>query len=169
MRRVTDVVAALGLIASGGLILSTLLPGAPFLPSWIVFLFFPAALAVHWRSAVVSSRLRRRGLSVARLARRLPSWPVAGLLCCFGLTVVTFVMLFVEVRGEPKIVDGRYVLSNHGEYIPVSRDEYLHAVSLSERAFGSLFVVFFAVAVLVGRALPNERLRGPRPRQAPMR
>jgi hypothetical protein len=54
-----------------------------------------------------------------------------------------------RIGGQPTMSGGHYYLNDHGDFIPVTRAAYWHALVLQQRIFTLGPGVFFALGVLV--------------------
>ncbi len=152
LRRDADFVfklSAFGLAAELVIALTTVLPSAPVIPQWPVFVLFPGIFVVHLRSVTILSRRRGHRLELRDLLRGLPT---VVRLAFVGLFIVAwFVALtsILHIGGQPKEVHGHYYLNDHGSLIPVTHSEYLHALVLQQRIFTLIPAVFYALGVIV--------------------
>jgi hypothetical protein len=129
---------------------STLAPGAPVVPQWPQFLLFPIALVVHF-SSILRATPERGRLGWRQFLSFLAGAPTALLTAFIGLFIG--VVLVVEpsingLSGQPTISGGHYYLNNHGDFLPVTRAVYEHALVLQQRIFTLVPSVFFALGVL---------------------
>jgi hypothetical protein len=85
----------------------------------------------------------------------VPPVAIGAFVAFFVLAWAVSYTSIAESRGQPTERAGRYYLNDHGDYIPVSHVEYLHAQVLSERSFSLIPSAFFALGVLVN--LPRRR------------
>ncbi len=139
---------------------STLLPGAPVVPSAFAFVLFPLVFVVHARTVWAAVRASRDIKSGARirfsdLFDGLPRMAIAVFVAFFVAIWFASGPWITESRGQPTERAGHYYLNDHGDYIPVSYDEYRHAQVLAERTFTLIPSVFFAFGVLMN--LPRRR------------
>jgi hypothetical protein len=95
--------------------------------------------------------------------RGVPPVAIGAFVAFFLLAWAVSYTSITEGRGQPTERAGRYYLNDHGDYIPVSHSEYLHAQALSERSFSLIPGVFFALGVLVNlpRIRTTEATRSP--------
>jgi hypothetical protein len=155
--------AFVGTIYSAGVVGWLLLPGDRPVPTvvWLVaflglFPVFGSAVFFanrHWRGRAELARpaLKRPGLVVVVAIGTLVALMVTAL-------VLTVVAPLPEVPpGQPQIVDGRYVLNNHGTVTSVSRQEYLRALEAGQRGFAALALLFYQLAALI-IGMTGERL-----------
>jgi hypothetical protein len=138
------------------------LPVAIWMPAFVgVFPGFAAALGFL---IVESPRLRQMtstGLVPVAVARLLlTSWrrrsTVDIVTVALPILVVATLVLLVhgthpwdDLPGQPDIVNGQYVLNNHGSLTPVSRQEYLRASEGVSEFFLAGAMVFYMVSGLV--------------------
>jgi hypothetical protein len=146
LRKLSLALGTGGLVCSVAIAASTLLPAAPILPVWPVYLLVALAIIVHIRSAWISAH-RRQG--VADLLAGVPQWAVIAYYVWFVVAGVLGYASLRESRGQPTKIDHQYYLNNHGRYTLVTHAEYLHAQVVDQRTFSLLPSVFFLLAVLV--------------------
>jgi hypothetical protein len=113
---------------------STALPGAPVLPLGLVFVLFPLVFVVHARTVWAGVHGGRR-MKMSDILSGVPPVAIGAFVAFFVLAWAVSYTSIAESRGQPTERAGRYYLNDHGDYIPVSHVEYLHAQVLSERSF----------------------------------
>jgi hypothetical protein len=117
--------------------------------------FFVGAIAINFRTVFV---LRRRGIRNQKDVYKLAPFPLIAL---FGVVFAAgWLNGFASIhalRGQPIKVDGRYVLNDHGSYIPVSKTEWDHAHALQLRLFSGGGAVFYCLALVANVAVLNYR------------
>jgi hypothetical protein len=120
------------------------------LPVWLVafvgvFPVYGVALALarhYWRAGDTSGRSW-----LAAPDRVVVAALIIVVAAVVAVLVSTVVTPYVEVPpGQPEVVDGRYVLNNHGTVTSVSREAYLHALETGQRGFVEIAWVFYVVA-----------------------
>jgi hypothetical protein len=141
--------SAFGLAAELAIALTTVLPNAPVVPQWPVFLLFPGIFVVHLRSVRVLSRRRGRRLNVRELLRGVPLVLRAAFVALFLLAWVVGLASILHIGGQPREIQGRYFLDDHGALIPATHGEYLHALVLQQRIFTLIPAVFYALGIIV--------------------
>jgi hypothetical protein len=115
--------------------------------SWVLPVFGSALLLAkrYWRQGAGATSVRPAGR-----ARGRPTTVVRILLAALATLIVAVLALVVLVPkgpdlppGQPMIVDGQYVLADHGSLAPVSRQVYLQALEAGQLGFTSIAVVFY--------------------------
>jgi hypothetical protein len=135
---------------------STFAPAAPVLPQWPQFLLFPLIFVVHF-SSVLRVRPERRGWPGAlngllrgwAFVKELPPVLVIGFIVLFIGAWLAMMVSIASIGGQPTMSGGRYYLNDHGDFIPVTKIAYDHALVLQQRIFTLGPSVFFALGVLV--------------------
>lgn len=129
--------------------LSTILPGAPFLPEWVVFPLLLGAILVHSRTValvMVQPPKRRRLNEVMKFLPRPTRWAfTAAAVASWGLLVA----LLLGAVGGPTQSDGHFYLNDHGVLIPVSHAGYVAEQLRIQRIFSLCAALFFGAAVVV--------------------
>jgi len=97
---------------------------------------------------VISSRKRlgaRPGL--AALRENFPAWLIAAAGALTIYAIVNFVLFAVHgLGGTPAIVDGKYVLQNHGHLVrEIGRAEFLQAKVMELRGFSGHWMIFYFI------------------------
>jgi hypothetical protein len=135
---------------------STLAPDAPLLPQWPQFLLFPLIFVVHFSSVLRITPERggwRESLNgLVRgwaFVRELPPLLVIGFVVLFIGAWLAMMVSIGSIGGQPTMSGGRYYLNDHGDFIPVTKAAYDHALVLQQRIFTLGPSVFFALGVLV--------------------
>jgi hypothetical protein len=159
--------AIIGAAYSGGLIGWLSLPGDRPVPTIVWITAFVGMFPV-WGAALLGSRKRWSRPSVAAAdvfaSVRRPTDTVVGIMAVLvALAVLVLVLTCVGPwtampPGQPVIVDGRYVLNNHGDITPISREEYLRYSEAGQRGFVGLALLFYLGAALIV-AMTAGRLR----------
>jgi hypothetical protein len=141
-----------------------LLPGDRPVPTAVWIVAFAGIFPVFGSAILLNKRYWRRGSASPVIWPAI--WPAMDVLkrpavfvrAIFAILVVLIVVTLVVVvlvpdstvpPGDPGIVDGQYVLNNHGSLHVVSRQVYLHALEAGQLAFTSIAMVFYLVAGLV--------------------
>ncbi len=148
-----------------------LLPGDRPLPGPVWTAAFTGAVPVFVAEVVLAKRYWSRGAALGGPtlpAARQPGRPPTVVRVLFAVLVTLIVVILVLVviasnaspvpPGSPEIVDGQYVLNNHGSLTPVSQREYMHVLEVWEMGFTSIAMVFYLAAALAV-LMTGERLR----------
>jgi hypothetical protein len=128
--------------------LSTVLPGAPFLPDWTVFPLMLGVILVHFRTVGLSlarPRGRRKVKEVLKLLSRRAQWAYT------AAAVVTWILILVLLfgaTGQPTQSNGHFYLNNHGSLMPVSHADYVSEQLRLQRIFSLGAAWFFGAAVI---------------------
>jgi hypothetical protein len=140
MRKVVAIVAAPGFLAGisifiasfFGLTIDRLGASAVLLHVGIFALFLPLVIVERWSKGVDPFGGRPRWV--------VRSIKILGLLC----VVVFFVFLALSHAASPEIIDGAYVLNNHGKIIGyISEKDYLFLKGWELRLFASGWMFFY--------------------------
>lgn len=147
-----------------------LLPGDRPVPGPVWTAAFTCAIPVFGAAVVMAKRYWRRGAAPGGLtlpAARPPARPptVVRVLFAVLITLIVVILTLVVIvssaspvpPGSPEIVDGQYVLNNHGSLTPVSRQEYMHTLEVWQMGFTSIAMVFYLTAALAV-LMTGERL-----------
>jgi hypothetical protein len=109
-----------------------------------VFLLLLPMVALEWRG------LNERTFFWSGFTDPMPNWvgpaiKVMGLFC-----IAHFVMFLVQSRGaSPEIIDGQYVLNNHGQIVrALTSSEYLRLKGAELRLFASGWMFFYFVPTM---------------------
>ncbi|HET9656614.1 MAG TPA: hypothetical protein VFP72_14750 [Kineosporiaceae bacterium] len=164
---------------------STFVPGYPVLPIALIvllfvfgiFLLLPGALEVQQEvrelaatqqaaasgptegnvfrryDAEMAQQQERRDVLLARIPTPAMAFTVAMGMAGAGLAVSSF----VQLRGNPEVIDGRYYSNSHGVLTSLSLAEYHHQLGLHVRAFGGIALVMLlasAALTFVGSGGP---------------
>lgn len=167
-RQTRRTAAWVGVVIGGATVVSTYLPGAPYVPDAVWVILFISIFPI-FGSVVMEMAKRQRGRPRRRwndftgltneyynrrwdhFRRTLRSVPPA---LRYGIPLAAVLlwgsMMFgiTSLQGQPEIHNGRYFLNDHGSLIPVDRAGYEHGLALQERLFASgatLFLGFAAV------------------------
>jgi hypothetical protein len=144
-------------LAAVGVVISSLLPGAPFFPSWFFWLPFPLVFVVHVRSVLVTQRLSGAALLPYLRLRPPLLLAVVGVLVVFCFGVGSYSI--DTSQGASERHGDKYYIRDHTVLTRVSRTTYLHQVAVEERIFGGISAIFFLAGVLI-----NTPVRRPRPK-----
>lgn len=160
------VVSTLGLVADIAIAVSTVLPGAPVLPLSAPFVLFPGIFLVHiWSIVLLRPALRERRGWMRRPRLRDLLAASGAPPPALGVFVVYFVAIWLlglltltAIHGSPSHIDAHYYVNNHGTRTAVSRETYLHAETLTQRAFSLIPSAFYALGVLLNgpRAIAGD-------------
>jgi hypothetical protein len=145
--------AAVGVVASAALFVSTFPSGGPFAPDWTIWPVFVGCIAIHLPA------IRIRGGFELRLA----DTPRAVLVPAAVVGVCAFVLApqtAVTARGNPERHGRGYYLRNHTELTRVSRAEYRYAERKLQRGFSGIALVFYLVAIILQSRRPAAGPRG---------
>jgi hypothetical protein len=162
-RRFLAVVSACGLIASTavyvgsylGLTMNSLAQRAIILHVG-VFLFLLPMFALEWRG------LNERTFFWKGFAETMPTWVVPAIKVIGLFCMAHFVVFLVQSRmASPEIVNGEYVLNNHGQIVRVlTHGEYLRLKGAELRLFASAWMFFYFVPTMYWwfpRNIANQR------------
>jgi hypothetical protein len=148
VRKLLAVASACGLVASTviyvgsfvGLTMNELSQRAVIFHVGVFVLLLPI-FALEWRG------LKNRKFFWNGFAAPMPTWVVPAVkvlgLFCMG----NFLVFLVQSHmASPEIIDGQYVLNNHGQIVAIlSHSEYLHLKAAELRLFGSGWMFFYFV------------------------
>ncbi len=152
-------VAVAGLAIDLLIAASTLAPNAPLLPQWPQFVLFPLIFVVHFSSVLRFTSDRGRP-KWRELRRGLPPGTIVAFIVLFVVAWLVLMVSIGQIGGQPTMSGGHYYLTDHGDFIPVTRAAYRHALVLQQRIFTLGPGVFFALGVLVHwprrRARPDD-------------
>lgn len=155
--------AFVGAFYSAGVVGWLLLPGDRPVPALVWLVAFLGSFPVFGSALFVARRDWRGGVGTGRPALKRPGVVVVGVVVTLAALVVTALVLTVvaplpEVPpGQPEIVHGRYVLNNHGNMTPISRQEYLRVLEAGQRVFAAFALLFYLLAALIV-GITGERL-----------
>jgi hypothetical protein len=155
MRLLVLRLAAVGAALSAVVVGTTLVPGGPFVPDWVIWPLFIGCLAVH--------------LPALRGGARLRPTPRALVVPAAVLAVSAFALAMQAVltsRGNPERHGNAYFLRDHTELTRVSRSEYRYAERKEERLFAGIALVFYLAAITLQFRKP---VAGSHDREAPGR
>jgi hypothetical protein len=128
--------------------LSTVLPGAPFLPDWIVFPLMLGVILVHFRAVGLSMarlRGRRKVKEVLKLLPRRARWAYTA---AAVVSWVLIVVLLFGADGQPTQSHGHFYLNHHGSLTPVSHAVYVSEQLRLQRIFSLCAAWFFGAALI---------------------
>lgn len=85
--------------------------------------------------------------TLAEICAAFPKWVVGLGLCIFAYAFVNFALFMIEaISGSPSIVNGKFVLLNHGTFIrELSAAEYSTLKANEVRGFSGHWLVFYFV------------------------
>jgi hypothetical protein len=155
--------AFVGATYSAGVVGWLLLPGDRPVPISVWSVAILGCFPVFGSALFVARRQWRVGAGTGGPALKRPNAVVVGVIVTFAALVVTALVLTVvaplpEVPpGQPQIVDGRYVLNNHGNVTPISRQEYLRALEAGQLGSAGIAPFFYLSAALI-IGITGERL-----------
>jgi hypothetical protein len=159
-----------GAIAGFTVVISTFLPGSPFISEGVVIplaflLIFPLFGSVVIQGVRRQSKLRWKASTNAdynrawnRTITRLRRTPKPLLV---GIPVLVLGMWFVGIisiassQGQPVHDGNSYYLDDHGSHIPVTRAGYDTAVDRDERGWGAWATIFLVLASLGSSEMAN--------------
>lgn len=135
-------------------------------PLWVLAYIgvFPVGAAAVLKARMLWSRRMSSAAVEASTALRHPARAVISIIAV--IAVLALVALIATALGpgtdappgQPEIVDGRYVLNNHGDITAISRVEYLHYTEAGQRGFLAGALIFYLVAALIV-AMTVDRLQ----------
>lgn len=128
--------------------LSTVLPGAPFLPDWIVFPLMVGAGLIHYRTVALSMarpRGRRMLTDVLKLLPPRARWTYTAVAV---VTWILIVVLLFGATGQPTQSHGHFYLTDHGSTMPVSHADYVSERLRLQRIFSLGAAWFFGAALI---------------------
>jgi hypothetical protein len=168
LRRLRVTAALLGSGVGMAVVTTTLLPGAPWVPGWLVTVLFILTFPVFGSTVIERHVEERRRLAdkplIGRWRYRLPrpdsKWPpeqIAGapfrVAVVVGLSVVTLWSLtlsgIVLSKGQPHLVNGHYFADSHGNLTALTKAGYDYQVALMQRTFASISAAFMLVATVL--------------------
>lgn len=155
--------AFVGAAYSAGIVGWLLLPGDRPVPMLMWSVAFVGLFPVFGSALLVARRYWREGMGTGTPTLWRPGAVVVGVLATLAALVVAGLVLTAVAPappvppGAPEVVDGRYVLNNHGSLTPVSRRVYLRVLEAWQLGFVSIAFLFYLVAALVVGAT-GERL-----------
>jgi lysylphosphatidylglycerol synthetase-like protein (DUF2156 family) len=136
------------------------LPGYRPVPTPVWLAAVMPAVMVNGSAVLFARRYWRRGSTQDRTrpterVRPNPIVVVRALLAVLVTLIVVVLVLTARARagpplppGQPEIVNGQYMLNNHGSLTPVSRELYLRAGEGLQQLGVSVAMVFYLVAGL---------------------
>lgn len=128
--------------------LSTVLPGAPFLPDWVVFPLMVGAILVHYRTVALSMarpRERRMLTDLLKLLPRRVRWTYTAVAVATWILIVVFLF---GATGQPTQSHGHFYLNHHGSLMPVSHAVYVSEQLRLQRIFSLCAAWFFGAALM---------------------
>jgi hypothetical protein len=151
VRKFLAVVSACGLAASTvvylgsyvGLSMDSLAQRAIILHVGVFLLLLPM-FALEWRG------LNERTFFWKGFAETMPKWVVPAINVIGLFCMAHFVVFLVQSRmASPEIINGQYVLNNHGQIVRVlTRYEYLRLKGAELRLFASGWMFFYFVPTM---------------------
>ena len=149
LSRWTITLSAIGSAATAVIVLSTYLPGTPFVPTGLVLLLFvgvfPTFFIALWRAGYGGRRIRLWDI--------LDGVPGLAVLGCVALLIISSTLVVgpavSNLPGQPEIDNGRYEFNDHGQLIPATKAAYEHGVALNDRVFGGGALIFYTVAAVL--------------------
>ena len=152
--------AVFGAVYAAGVAVWLLLPGARPVPTPVALIAFAQCFPALGAASLLHKRYWRSGTPSAL---RLPGAVVRGTL--FGLlTLAMGVIVLIAVApdmssppGAPEIVQGHYVLNNHGSLTPVSRQVYLQALEGGQLA-SAVISMFLCIVAACITAMTSSRV-----------
>ncbi len=126
-------VAVAGLAIDLLIAASTLAPNAPLLPQWPQFVLFPLIFVVHFSSVLRFTSDRGRP-KWRELRRGLPPGTIVAFIVLFVVAWLVLMVSIGQIGGQPTMSGGHYYLNDHGDFIPVTRAAYRHALVLLTRS-----------------------------------
>jgi hypothetical protein len=148
-------ISAVGLVADLVIALSTALPGAPVIPQWPQFVLFLGVFVVLGRGMPVGwSRIHRVSVRDLSFGRSLAVG--LGVSCLIAVAAIVIALSIIHIGGQPEHMNGRYILNDHGVYIPISRAAYRHGLVLQQRIF-TLIPAFLYLAGLAANTRAARR------------
>lgn len=165
-----QLVATVFFVAGTAVVLSTFLPGAPYIPVGLVLgLFFPTVFVVFFPAALWMSQQVPQRSFWGPWAALFPSYSRRFLLAAYGVFAIfwlTAMLTFPSLlRGNAEEANGHYQVNNHGSITIVDRTEYMRVSAAQERFMTCILTAFFGVAALVHTAARRQAeggsVRGP--------
>ena len=160
--------AAIGLGGFSAIVLvSSVLPGAPFLPTSVTWPVVAAVILLSFRTARLAAdgRIDPKHPLAALPAR----WRPVLVIVMPALVVITVASIVQRPEGVPERHGDTYFLRNHTQLTPVTRNVYRAAEAREERAFAAV-ALFFCIGLLAlntsddGSLTPGQQPRAmPRP------
>jgi hypothetical protein len=158
----------LGAIALTGLLLSILVHFSALL-GIDVSLHFPYVWGLHIGIFVVFIPfvLMSRGTLGAKprwtdIRQQFPGWAIALALCVWIYVIVNFVLFILfGGGGSPNVINGEYVLSNHGRVLShLTETAYRRHVTNEVRGFSGHWLIFYLIPCLYFLCRRDQGLRG---------
>jgi hypothetical protein len=85
-----------------------------------------------------------------QIAKEAPAWLRVIAMAGFFYAIINFMFFMVSQHGTPDIMNGQYVLQNHGKIVrTISLSEYGHYQALQTRAFSGHWIAFYGIACAV--------------------
>jgi hypothetical protein len=168
-RRLVLATAGVGALAAAAVALTTIVPGAPLLPEWVWIPIFVGVFPVHIRTVRVAITIPKRSLRLRQLTGHVSFTGRLVVLATVIGALVLWVSAMRGLPGQPVQSGGRYYLNEHGDYIAVTRAQYLDAVAREERGFTAIAFILYVVALVVN-SLTAQQLRslGAEPGRPPL-
>jgi hypothetical protein len=175
LRRARAFLARLSALLALVIVVSTLLPGAPWLPTWLVFALFASVFPLFGSLVLQGAADQEAGWLPKRSffdpRRERPPWqqppqriPGAPRQIWVAIGSLIAVLFFVGGSGmygnlgQPEVIHGRYYADEHGSLTPLTRQQYDHQVALTQRWFGGGTCTFLLVVTgLTWRDLTTRR------------
>jgi hypothetical protein len=133
--------AAVGAIASAAVVASTLVPGGPLAPHWVIWPLFAGCIAINAETARAFASRR------TELTQRLRETPRPLFLIAAAVFALSMQAVLTS-HGSPERRGHAYYLRNHTELTLVSRAEFRYAERKEERLFAGVALVFYLAALI---------------------
>lgn len=117
----------------------------------LFFVWLPTVLSLKQRPEFKEggfSNLKHPGKFWKAIFKGTPKLIAAISIFFFVYAMVNFLLFMAEaLEGAPQIIDGKYVINNHGEITEISQQEYKNAKANEIRGFSGHWMAFYAVAM----------------------
>jgi len=143
-------------------VVTTVLPGAPLLPTWLVIgaLVLTMAALVLMVAGIRGVRLRVDGIKglFRAVGETLPKWAIVlAAVAFYGGWILGLVTLATETKGNLKYENGQYTTSQRRTVTVLTEEQFNTATAANQRAAGAMAMAAAAgVFVLSGVA---QRIR----------
>lgn len=159
--------AAAGIAVVDALVVvSTVLPGAPLLPTWMAIVACAMTVAVFVLTVARKGTLRVNGLKlVFRLLKEaLPAWAIILAAVGFygGWIIALITLASGATAGNLKYENGQYTTSHRKVVRVLTREQYEAAQAANQRTFCAAAMAIASGGVVFGAI--RSAAEGPRPR-----